>query len=286
MTLPSAPATISISPQDCSFCCSPSSLASQVSSPTLTASANRVNSQRCQPPAPARKLNAAPALRQWTISSTGNKVMDSCSARPCWIHALVSWSSRIAATPSGSQRRPDRRRITANGLDMAALLRCITNVSDAASAKLRMRGMLSDVHGQVPAARALGSATALNLQPYTGNQGAAGLCGDHAVRFGLHHMHPSRRCDGEETQLIRNGAIARGVIRQRIYIDLGLERSTDGARLAQLLQLAQHGLSQRDQRIPVDARCRQRRKLVPAGEEHRLRAARGGRKCLPDLLGS
>ncbi len=47
--------------------------------PMLTVTASPMKSQRCQPDAEARKLNAAPTLCMRVISSTGSSVVNSNS---------------------------------------------------------------------------------------------------------------------------------------------------------------------------------------------------------------
>ena len=71
ITLPSAPPRISDSDSGSSF--SPRGVRQiHTSSTTLTAPASPMKNQRCQPEAPASRLNAAPVLCSSVKSSTGS----------------------------------------------------------------------------------------------------------------------------------------------------------------------------------------------------------------------
>ena len=89
------------------------------------------NSQRCQPAAPARKLNAAPELNAST------RLMNGASTRswPGWnaprIRCLVAWSSAITAADSHSHASPR---------DPAATPASVTAAAPVAGAKRRPTG--------------------------------------------------------------------------------------------------------------------------------------------------
>src|SRR5688572_21156163 len=99
---------------------------------------------RCQPPASASRLKAAPLL--YTSSMLKNDVISttSWSENACVTAYLVSWSTTMTQA-----ERP-------NHLSMRAHLARAEEVRRAASADLRMLGIGSDVRAVVPAALALG----------------------------------------------------------------------------------------------------------------------------------
>src|SRR5689334_11077314 len=108
-----------------------------------------VKNQRCQPEAPARKLNAAPVLCTSTRLKNGRTLRTS----PYWnaelTHALVARSTTITAAETASQR--DQR---ARALGMHALLARAFQVLGAAPAEGRVLRIGAHVLAPVPAALA------------------------------------------------------------------------------------------------------------------------------------
>jgi hypothetical protein len=62
---------------------------SQIKIPALTATPRPMKTQRCQPPALLKKLNAAPSLCSRMISRTGSKTTLSNSSNRSTINAFV-----------------------------------------------------------------------------------------------------------------------------------------------------------------------------------------------------
>ena len=152
---------------------------SQTTSAMLTASASTMKNQRCQPDAPARKLNAAPVLCSSVKSSTGSTSTRSYRSRKRGDQR--TWSpGRARSRPREPQPRSRMRRSASASRvsDRAVLVvgahadagraSCRTvcvrrgatrrhrQVHDTAAAELRMRRARTDVVTLVPAAHALG----------------------------------------------------------------------------------------------------------------------------------
>jgi hypothetical protein len=72
---------------------------------THAATAITAKNQRCQPPPPARKLNAAPRLKASTRLANGVSGNSSPARNDARIKCLVSWSSTMTSTASHSQRK-------------------------------------------------------------------------------------------------------------------------------------------------------------------------------------
>ena len=225
-----------------SFCARPSSARSQQRIATLTTSASSVKNQRCQPPARARKLNAAPVLCARTMSSTGSTVTDSCSAKRVedpFLRELVQHDrdqrDRQPA-PAANARQPARPQTWRRA--PAGRRRCRRSARTAPDAPDRCP--TSSVRCQqrthfVPPLRCADShtpgITALPVSAATA-----------PVRRRLHLVHACRRGDGQEPQLIAERRERAALVGQRVDIHLGLQRRADGAGLAQLLEFALHGL--------------------------------------------
>src|SRR5258706_1576812 len=110
-----------------------------------------MKNQRCQPPAPARKLNAAPVLYTSTRLKKGVTVNSSPGANARVIHIFVAKSATTMARLKPSQRA---QRLPASG--MTPLLSRPVEVRRAARANRGMAGDGSDIGAIVPAALALG----------------------------------------------------------------------------------------------------------------------------------
>src|SRR5258708_14469165 len=112
-----------------------------------------VKNQRCQPPAPARKLNAAPALYMRTMLKKGVTSRVSPAVNAALTHALVARSSTSTAAVTASQR------VQLFGAScMAPHLSRAFEVRDAARADRGMAPLDADAGAVVPAALALGVA--------------------------------------------------------------------------------------------------------------------------------
>src|SRR5258705_9320933 len=109
-----------------------------------------MKNQRCQPPAPARKLNAAPVLYTSTRLKKGVTVNSSPGANARVIHIFVAKSATTMARLKPSQRA---QRLPASG--MTPLLSRPVEVRRAARANRGMAGDGSDIGAIVPAALAL-----------------------------------------------------------------------------------------------------------------------------------
>src|SRR6266498_4776436 len=123
---------------------------------TAAADAMTVNNQRCQPSAPARKLNAAPVLNASTRLANG--VSASCS--PGWklarIAAFVNWSAMMTTTLTTSQRhQPAEGAPVMTRSRKGSRFACAEEVRTAAAAQRRMRGVGADIRAVMPAALAL-----------------------------------------------------------------------------------------------------------------------------------
>ncbi len=90
MTLPSAPPRTSARPAASSVRAPRGRRTSQAVIATLTPRARAMNSQRCQPEAPARKLKAAPTLCSRVMSRIGSTLVNSNTPKCRMMYALVS----------------------------------------------------------------------------------------------------------------------------------------------------------------------------------------------------
>src|ERR1700752_1475274 len=109
-----------------------------------------VKNQRCQPPAVARKLKAAPRLYMSTRLKKDVTSTDSPSVKARTTHALVAMSS--ATTPALTPSQRIQRSFTSG---MAAGLVAARERRGAARANAGMRAIGSDILAVVPAALAL-----------------------------------------------------------------------------------------------------------------------------------
>src|SRR6187455_42149 len=123
--------------------------------------ATTAKNQRCQPSAPARKLNAAPLLKVSTSDRNGSSAISSPGRKVARIAALTTWSATTIATASAIQRvgvRSGEGLIGGLTSSMRPRFAAAKQVGDAASAQRGMRRVLADVAAPVPAALALGAA--------------------------------------------------------------------------------------------------------------------------------
>src|ERR1700752_2866546 len=119
--------------------------------PTEMATATTVKNQRCQPPATARKLKAAPGLCISTRLRKGRTSRTSPGVNARLTHALVARSAAATAADSRSQRAPpleDSR--------MGPRFPRAVEVGDAARADAGMLRIRAHVGAVMPAALALG----------------------------------------------------------------------------------------------------------------------------------
>src|SRR5450631_2751576 len=110
-----------------------------------------VKNQRCQPPAFARKLKAAPVLCMRTMLKKGVTSRTSPGVKAALTHALVARSRTTTAALTASQRVQAGR---ASG--MPPLLARALEIRHAARADRRVPLVASDIGAVVPASFALG----------------------------------------------------------------------------------------------------------------------------------
>ena len=190
------------------------------------------------------------------MSSTGSTWIDSCSSMRADHDHLVELVERPAGprpvAASASRLRASAIRLRHGAAPPGVPTHCRRSVRTVPGAA----ASTADVLGQVPAAHALGAAAALHRSQTPGMTALPVSAATASAGCRLHLVHPRRGSDGEEAQFIAQCRSSARLFGQRVDIDLGFQRRADGARLAQLLQLAQHRLSQCDQRVPVELRAR------------------------------
>src|SRR5689334_2891754 len=126
------------------------------------ATAISAKSHRCQPSAPARKLNAAPRLNASTRLANDVSGRSSPGRNDARIGRLVAWSATITASESHSQRRLAGRGVRRSNLALTvrraherARFAGADQVHDAPAAKARVRAFDPDVAAPMPASLAL-----------------------------------------------------------------------------------------------------------------------------------
>src|SRR5437762_5858542 len=221
-----------------------------------------VKNQRCQPPAVARKLKAAPRLYMSTRLKKDVTSTVSPSVKARTIHALVAMSSTTTAALTPSQRNQPRR-----ALRMTALLVAPRERRGAARADPGMRAVGSDILAVVPAALALRVRARRDLDRH---RIAAGL-GERRLRGDEHEA----QVVAERGELLVVGA-------RRLQGDLGLQRRADRAGRARLLELLRDRRADLANAFPLGrelgfARLR-RQHVLPRMQENAVRRlARAGR---------
>src|SRR5512141_3156040 len=119
----------------------------------------RVKNQRCHPPAPARKLNAAPGLCASTRLKNGVTSRHSPSRNAELTHHLVARSRAMTATLTPSQRGQPRRAASRMPAHLARSL----EVLNAAPADGRVARVDAHVVAPMPAALAFRVRARLHL---------------------------------------------------------------------------------------------------------------------------
>src|SRR5215470_6528957 len=249
-----------------------------------------VKSQRCQPSAPARKLNAAPGLKASTRLKNGVRTNDSCGRKLVMIQCFVTWSSTMtpAVTASHARLRTvggatgagevkafcTEARIAGNtrfrSCERPRLARS-EQVRDAAPAKGWVLGIPANVGAIVPAALALRMRRTRNREL-------------EAVRVPVLDLRA--RSDQHEAQVMAQA-------RERIEVrlagaddDVGLQRRADLTQFAPLLDAFERRLAYFQDSLPL----RNQRSTVRNRRQHVLPLVHEDRRILrikdrPGLFG-
>src|SRR5260221_7346903 len=178
-----------------------------------------VKNQRCQPPAPARKLNAAPALCIRTRLKNGVTSSTSPGAKAPLTQALVARSAMTIARLTTSHRI-QRARPTSGMLARLSRPFEVRHAPRADRCVLRVR---ADVTAVMPAALALGVCARLHRD---------------LDRFSRGIVHGGARGDEDEAQVGPKRSQELGVGFPGAHFHFGLERRADLARGALLFQPA------------------------------------------------
>ena len=152
----------------------------------LTPSARPVKNQRCQPPAAARKLNAAPRLCGGVMSSTGSSERVSYSSKWRVIQLLDTWSAAMLASVSpttAGRCAPERRCGFFAVSSSSARMACLRSsgiptgfgrpsmLPDAARAQFRMFGAAADIAvAGASSARTWSRCSGCNADPHAGDR--------------------------------------------------------------------------------------------------------------------
>src|SRR5579885_1901716 len=132
----------------------------------------------------------------------------------------------------------------------ASLLAWPFHIAHAPPANLRMRRVRSHIRPALPTANAFGVGGRFHGYPDPASARAGRRY--RARRCVLDPVNPGVRSDEEETQLLSQSAEASIFIRHAVDVDLCIEGSADGARVAQFLQLPRDAGAQLQQRGPIE----------------------------------
>src|SRR5688572_22550618 len=217
-----------------------------------------MKNQRCQPPASARKLKAAPVLYTRTRLKKDVTVITSPGVNARVTHALVARSAATIVALSASQRIQERE-----GSGMAALFSRPFEVGSAAPADGCVPLHRTHVRTVVPAA------FALRVRAHA----------DFDVDLIARASRDRRlRRDERESQVVAERLQSREVLRGHRERDLGLERGPERARSAAFLDALHHCAADRAQPRPLGRERRLvrlgRQDVVPGVEEDAV-AGRG-----------
>ena len=184
-----------------------------------TAIVTPTKNQRCQPPAPARKLKAAPGLCTRTRLRNGVTTRTSPARK---IDAHPRLGGEVGARPRRRQRQPPRS--SARGRPQACLRSSPgpSRFDTQRAADRRVARVGADVLAVVPAALALGVRAGRSRARRARSPGST----------------VARRGDEDEAQVVAQALQERAVALAGRERHLGLQRRADAAALAQLLEAA------------------------------------------------
>src|SRR5260221_10596091 len=218
-----------------------------------TTTLTTVKNQRCHPPAPARKLNAAPVLCMRTMLKNGVTTSTSPGAKAPLTHALVARSAATTAALTASQRVQPR----ALTLGMAPRFARPIEVGYAAGADTGTPRIDAHVVAIMPTALALGVGARDHLHV------------DAVARTGA---HCGLRRDQHEPEIVAERVEEPAVGLAHGELGLGLQRRADAALGADLLQPPGHRGADLADALPLRGELVLARLLgqhvVPCVQEH------------------